>query len=358
MEKFISQLKERLLDHEISDKMLDEILSEYEDKLNNHPQELKSVAEETEEIIDKYHLQLKDNKDFDISTIIAVVPIISILSYLFLGFVFDLWHPGWLVFIGLPLIVLVFSVFHDDILMGFLSLIPFLIILIYFFVGFYFSVWHPTWLVFILLPVIGVFSRYRKRNIKFILFALSPFLSIGIYVWIGSVYHLWNYGWVVFLSVPMIACIQESDKKRMIICEITLFIAFLVGIITPMITDYWGLSFLGLIIPLLAFVSMGEASLIKFTRDSAIDFIFFIALSVIYILLGIFFNAWAYAWMLLMVFPAYEIITQSPNHFKFYYVMPFISIAIFFSLGYFLNWWAYSWMAFLIIPVLIFIESE
>lgn len=358
MDLFLEQLKERLLDHDISDKLLNQILSDYQKKIEKNPNSVDDVGVVTEKLIKTYDLKLKEDTNREISTIIAFAPFISIVLYLSLGFLFDLWHPGWLVFIAVPIILLIFSVFHDDISLGFLALIPFIIITSYFFVGFYFGLWHPTWLIFMLLPVIGVFSRYKKRSLKFLLYTLSPFLTISIYIILGSQFHLWSRLWVIFLIVPMLACLEEENRKRLFICEGSLSVALIVGIVTPFFTPLWSLSFIGLAVPLIAMVAMGEDSIIKFKKDNIIDLALFIALSVIYVVLGIVFNAWAYAWMIFLIFPAYEILDQSPNHFKFYYIMPFISIAIFFSLGYFLNGWAYSWTAFLIIPILIFVERD
>jgi len=355
--EYLEQIKERLLDHDISHNLLNTILQKYQTKINKNTP-LKSVAEEVENIINKYDLRLKEKPDREITTVVAWVPLVSIVSYLSLGFFLDFWHPGWMVFLVIPIIFLIFSVFHDDISMGFLALIPFLIIFSYFFVGFYYHIWHPTWLIFILLPVIGVFSRYRKRNIKFFLYALSPFLAITSYILLGDYLNLWNRSWVVFLIVPMTACLQETQKKRLWTCEISLLISVLVGIIVPFFTSSWGFSLFGLLFPLIILMYMGEDSVVKITRDSLFDFSLFIIILIIYLLLGLIFNAWAWAWMFILLLPAYELVKQSPNHFKFYYIVPFIAIAIFYSLGYFLDLWAFSWLAFLLIPITFFIERD
>lgn len=354
---YLDQMKERLLDHEISHQLLNTIMQKYQTKIRKK-QKLKAVEEEVEDLIETYDLKLKEKPDRAFSTLIAWIPFVSIVAYLFLGFVLDFWHPGWMVFFAVPIVFLIFSIFHDDISMGFLALIPFLIIFSYFFLGFYYHIWHPTWLVFILLPIIGVFSRFRKRSFKFFLYALSPFLAITAYILVGDYFNLWNRSWVVLLLVPMAACLQETEKKRLYICELSLVISMLIGIILPFFTSAWGFSFFGLVIPLVVLMYMGDESIVKITKDSAVDFSLFILLSVLYLLLGLIFNAWAWAWMFFLVLPAFELIKQSPNHFKFYYIMPFISIAIFYSLGFFLHLWAYSWLSVLLVPITFFIERD
>ncbi|MFO7968634.1 MAG: hypothetical protein R6U15_00795 [Candidatus Izemoplasmatales bacterium] len=366
MNKYLELLKERLLDYQIDDSFLLKIISEYKEKIakleNDDFEYIKTKfgnpSEEVNYIVKKYQLKLKENEGKETKTIISIVPFISFVSFLILGFGFDFWHPGWLVFIIVPIIVLVFTVFDDNIISGLFALIPFIIIISYFFVGFYLGIWHPTWLIFILLPLIGVFSNYKSMSIKSFLFVISPFIALIIYIILGSVFHLWSKLWVVFLLVPMIGVLQEHRVKRIIIYEISLFLALIIGIVTPYITSSWGYSFLGLLIPALVFISYGEDSIIKFTKETIIDWLVFLFLAIIFLVFGIVFNAWGYIWMILLIFPAYEILKQSPDNAKFYYIMPFISIIIFYSLGYFYNLWMYSWLAFLLVPIVYFIERD
>jgi len=358
MKTYIKKMKERLEDHQISQDLLDEIIEDYRQRLENNDSSLLPVEEEVENIIKKYDLKLIEHTEKDITTIIAFVPFVSIVSYLVLGFGFDFWHPGWLVFILIPILVMLFSVFHDDIISGILALIPFFIIFTYFFIGFYFHIWHPTWLVFILLPVIGIFSHHRRKNIKFLLFSLSPFITITLYIILGIYGHMWNRAWVLFLLVPMLACLEETNKKRLLICVLSLFLAMVLGFIIPYITDDWGLSFLVLLIPSFVFLSLGENSVIRFSKDTTMDWLLFLFLATSYLLLGIFMDGWAYGWMLIMILPIYEIVKQSTEHFKFYYIMPFISIAIFFTLGYFFNLWLIGLSAFILIFISYLIERD
>jgi hypothetical protein len=358
MDHYLHELNKRLMDHQISDELLNQLMNTYKERLQKNDPNLKDVAYEVETIIDQYDLKLKETERHDILSMIALYPFISLNVYLILGFVFDFWHPGWLVFFLIPIIMLVFSVFHDDISAAILALIPFFIVLSYFLIGFYIHLWHPTWLIFLLIPIIGIFTTSRRRNIKYILFTLSPLISISLYLVFGFYLSWWNQAWVVFLLVPMLACLQESNLKRRIIYELSLLLAFIIGFILPYFTSSWGFSFFGLIIPSLAFVSTGEDSLIKFTKDTTIDWIIFVSLAFIYLAFGLFMNGWAYGWMILLLMPIYEIAKQSTEHFKFYYVMPFLSIAVFFSLGYFYAIWQYAWLVFALPIILYFIERD
>ncbi|MFW5794242.1 MAG: hypothetical protein ACOCV1_02055 [Bacillota bacterium] len=366
MNKYLEILKERLMDYQIDNDILLKILSNYKEKINNLANndydyiksKLGDPYKEVNQIVDDYNLMLKENEGKETKTIIAIVPFVSLVSYLILGFGFDFWHPGWLVFVIVPLIVMVFTVFDDNYIAGLLALVPFIIIISYFFVGFYLGIWHPTWLIFILLPLIGIFTNYKKMSLRSFLFAVSPFAALIFYIVLGSVFHLWSRSWVVFLLVPMLGVLQDKRTDRVIIYEISLFLAVIIGVIFPDITSSWGYSFFGLLIPAFVFISYGEDSIIKFSKDTIIDWLVFLGIAIVFLIIGIVFKAWAYIWMILLGFPAYEIIKQSPDNAKLYYIMPFISIVLFYSLGYFYSLWAYSWLAFLLIPIVYFIERD
>ena len=77
----------------------------------------------------------------------AAWPVTVTVLYLILGFVFDLWHPGWLLFLTVPLQYLRFDSFVDRLLH------PISVTLIYLVLGFFFDLWHPGWLIFLLIPV-------------------------------------------------------------------------------------------------------------------------------------------------------------------------------------------------------------
>ena len=77
----------------------------------------------------------------------ASYPMLMTVLYLVLGFVFGLWHPGWLVFLTIPLHYL-----HFDSLRARLTH-PVSITLIYLVLGCFFDLWHPGWLIFFVIPL-------------------------------------------------------------------------------------------------------------------------------------------------------------------------------------------------------------
>ena len=89
------------------------------------------------------------------TTAFPFVPLIVVGIYLVLGFIFDLWHPGWLVFFVIP-------IFYEFVAMAEArgarkkaNLFPMALfcVVTFLLLGFLRDLWHPTWLVFLLIPI-------------------------------------------------------------------------------------------------------------------------------------------------------------------------------------------------------------
>ncbi|MCM1261362.1 MAG: helix-turn-helix domain-containing protein [Butyrivibrio sp.] len=88
------------------------------------------------------------------------------------------------------------------------------IIALYLVIGIFWGAWHPGWLLFLLIPIWDsiVEAIYHKnlRCFAYPVFAALVFLCLGIF---GS---LWNPGWVVFLTIPLFYSIvgRRRDKAK------------------------------------------------------------------------------------------------------------------------------------------------
>ena len=82
-------------------------------------------------------------------------PVAVTFAYLLLGFVFNLWHPGWLIFFTIPLYYLPAAQRTP------LRLLcnPVMITIIYLMLGCFCNLWHPGWLVFLLIPILNAAIR-------------------------------------------------------------------------------------------------------------------------------------------------------------------------------------------------------
>lgn len=83
--------------------------------------------------------------------LIVATPLICVFVFLLIGFMWDKWHPGWMVFLLIP--VMPYLVGKKKIRFS----IPFIITIIYLIIGFGWNLWHPGWIIFILIPVFEIF---------------------------------------------------------------------------------------------------------------------------------------------------------------------------------------------------------
>jgi hypothetical protein len=189
---------------------------------------------------------------------------IATVVYMILGFVFDLWHPGWVVF----LFAIAFSDFNYKDKKNYY--LPVMII-VYTFVGFMWDLWHPGWIIFpIGFLIIATMNKkygsmllmtgaiYAILGLLFgywLLFSLIFILATGliagrdeiiagmwiftiaIYLFLGIMFDLWHPGWLVFLvSVLITTIIEEKSLNGFIwIASITsyLFLGFVFSLWHP-----------------------------------------------------------------------------------------------------------------------------
>ena len=72
------------------------------------------------------------------------------VAYLVLGFAFGLWHPGWIIYLTIPLFYLPESQLKPVRLLG----NPIMVTIIYLLLGTVCDLWHPGWLIFLLIPLL------------------------------------------------------------------------------------------------------------------------------------------------------------------------------------------------------------
>ena len=79
------------------------------------------------------------------------------------------------------------------------------ILILYYCLGFFVGIWHPTWLVFFLIPIIlGFVSAIHAKTLRKKLHGMPvPFLATAIYLYLGFYLHLWAQAWIVFLFIPL-----------------------------------------------------------------------------------------------------------------------------------------------------------
>ena len=88
----------------------------------------------------------------------AMFPILIVMLYLVLGFGFRLWHPGWLVFLTVPLHYMKPKTRLEQLCN------PVMVLLLYLVLGFFFHLWHPGWLIFFAIPLGAIANGKSESN--------------------------------------------------------------------------------------------------------------------------------------------------------------------------------------------------
>jgi uncharacterized membrane protein len=286
---------------------------------------------------------------------IALMPFVSVIAFMLLGLLGDLWDPGWLVFLSIPMTAILLGARGTRSKIAALS--PFVAIITFIILG-QFDLWHPGWLVFLVIPVAGILTgTSQKRSVV----AIMPFISVVAFVFLG-LEGLWNPGWLVFLSIPMTAVLFSKDKVKTVVYE-TLFI---IAIVTYLWVGYtygqWAYGALAFLLPVIYGVMTEDIVFFAdFPKDpvhrrrAMIVILVSLLATVIFVITGMMFGAWGYMWQVFLLIPVTGIIVS--GHFRVTAIAPFVATILFFSLGYFLDGWTWSWLVFLLIPMAGIIEN-
>ena len=360
--KYLNELKEKLVSYQASKKDMDDILADYdqlyEDALasGKTDEEVWQMLGNPDEIVDELRDTLQQKKEKNIKTkIIAVMPFISLIVFFFLGFYQGLWHPGWMVFLSIPMTAILLQTRLKD---GLVALMPFLSVIIFLILGWGYGLWNPGWMVFLSIPVVAILLN---TNMKDIPVAISPFVAVIAFMILGFYYDLWNPGWLVFLIIPMLGILHEKNIVKLVIYELSFVIAIGFYLYMGYIENTWTFGALGFLLPVAIGLIFGDIHIMVgdlngVERKKAITMVSMILVAIgIFLSLGFGLGGWAWAWQVFLLIPVAAIVLF--DKFRFTAIMPFVAVILFFSLGYFLGLFHISWLAFLLIPITAIIEN-
>ena len=82
---------------------------------------------------------------------------------------------------------------------------PMICVIIYLLLGFCAGAWHPGWIIFLAIPLVPVVLGTKRIT------NLYPTFCVVAYLVMGAVWHLWHPGWIIFLTIPVVSIL--FDKK-------------------------------------------------------------------------------------------------------------------------------------------------
>lgn len=235
---------------------------------------------------------------------------------------------------------------------------PFIATILFFITGFYYDGWSYGWLFFLMIPMLAILFNTPKREM---LVALSPFVSVILLISIGFSTGRWEYAWLPFLSIPVLGYFSDG-KLWVSLSFLGLVLLGIAGYVYAGITYGFNLAWLSFI-PAIIFSIIRGQIVISFgdlkgqERKKTLSLIGVIILMVgLFVGLGLALDAWAWSWMFVLGIPMAAIILFAKGNITA--LMPFISVVIFYSLGYFFNMFHISWVAFLLIPITAILFSK
>lgn len=93
--------------------------------------------------------------------ILCATPIISLMIFLSMGFIWNMWAWGSLAFLLIPLMPVILGEINPE------YIFPFVVCGVYIGLGLGLNLWHPTWIMFLLIPVYYIlFPVKHKTPIK------------------------------------------------------------------------------------------------------------------------------------------------------------------------------------------------
>lgn len=245
------------------------------------------------------------------------------------------------------------------------AITPFLSTALFFLFGVLANAWHPGWLVFLLIPMTALL---RKRKIDYR--PLSVFVILIVFILGGTYFDAWNPLWALFL---ILFVLSPNEKSTLVtINKLYTLVAIMLYIVGVFALQYeWidvaNASLYGMFAPLIFIPSLilGLASgviqiSIDIPRQGWQGFILHllgvVTLVVIYVLLGIYWGVWHPGWVLFFLIPVYSIL-RTQKSFSLLPFMPFITTTLFVLVGEYIplpnggSSYVLSWLFFLLIPM-------
>ena len=138
--------------------------------------------------------------------VISAMPLISLLLFLFSGFVLDDWILGLTFFALIPLSTILLS---SKPLKRINQAMPLIATVVFLWLALGLDLAHPGWVVFLAIPLSDVLLNGRLEPRKLI----SVFITAA-YLVIGFVFDAWHPGWLIFLLIPILNTLFFPNKSK------------------------------------------------------------------------------------------------------------------------------------------------
>lgn len=237
--------------------------------------------------------------------------ILIVIAYLVCGFVFKLWHPTWLLFLLIPLfepfVKLACDIKNPSRWMRFPY--PVLACGVYLLIGFVWNAWHPYWIILLSIPVYYLIASAFARSEGFMAYAIFPVCVTTAYAVLGFTLKLWHPAWLLFLTIPLYSSLVYIIRNRH---GSNAYLAFpypvlcvLVFLSLGFIWNIWGLSWL-VFLSIPFYYTIGGA----LAKHRKIRGIYSLICVTAYLIMGFGFRLWHPGWIVFLTIPVVEYIAN------------------------------------------------
>ncbi|MFW5841812.1 MAG: hypothetical protein ACOCU2_00845 [Bacillota bacterium] len=369
LERYFENIREMLNRFDISPAEKADIVEDYKTMADHAKDKGLSDKEVIDKLGDVEHIFHALKHEYELKSnahkgdkIIRIMPFIAIILFFGLGFGFELWHPGWLVFLLIPSTSIIVKSMQRPGEFYLAPLMPFISLVAFFILGFVFKAWHPAWIVFLLIPMVAILESANKKNLRSSLVSASVFIGFSAFIIIGVLTNTWHPTWLVLLLPLLVGSFTGKHPTTNIIILIILLVSIGIYLYLGLETDLsWTRSLIafapylivGVMFDRIQIIGVGHQA--RKQKGNAIKATFLLSV-VLFFLIGELYNAYAISWLVFLLIPIVAtIIVKRPL--KLTPMMPSIAVIAFFLLGYFLDAWHIAWLVFLLIPITSILES-
>lgn len=97
---------------------------------------------------------------------------------------------------------------------AFFAILNVILISVYTYLGLVFNLWHPGWVIFMFIPIAGLGYDQVVKKRKYPIVAYTPFISVILFILIGETLNAYAYSWLIFLLIPIMGVLREKGEEK------------------------------------------------------------------------------------------------------------------------------------------------
>lgn len=280
----------------------------------------------------------------------GVMPFITLAIFVVLGVLFDAWHPGWMVFLLVPVTAISLDIVNSGKTGKVFLLIPAMSLFAYLILGLFYSLWHPGWLILTLGVMVPILMT-KELTLLQKLTAISPFIALNAFILIGYFTGTYSPTWTVFLLVVAIGLLNEKRVSHRFLLEGLLLISIALYFVAGILLENWALALFSFLVFIIPAIFTGHIHIKIHGFSTWIEKTTLIVSTILFFLWGYLFDAWAVSWVVFLAVPSMSVILHAKGRDSLVPITVFLSVVVFYLIGHYTGQWNLAWLAFLSIPV-------